>query len=264
MIALALSIALCSTPQKLAFNPVVDLSVTGGLAAAWLTAELALKKPLAPQACRWCETNGFDNAIRSVFHPAMSPSANGNPSADMWSNVFGYGITPLGILGLDALVATADGAFVEAWPVDLTIIAEASLAAITFNQIVKFAAGRSRPYAVGADVAMLKDVADSNLSFFSGHTTFAFALATSAGTVASLRDYRYAWAVWAGAMPLALVSGILRIAADKHWASDVLVGMGAGALFGVGIPLLFHGRVQAFESLRVAPTGNGIMASGRF
>ena len=39
---------------------------------------------------------------------------------------------------------------------------------------------------------------------------------------------------------LALFTGYLRIAADKHYASDVAVGALMGGLFGAGVPLLLH------------------------
>ena len=47
-----------------------------------------------------------------------------------------------------------------------------------------------------------------------------------------------------GICGLALASagtvGALRIVADKHWTSDVLVGTGIGLLSGLGVPYLFH------------------------
>ena len=42
------------------------------------------------------------------------------------------------------------------------------------------------------------------------------------------------------AVPLALATGYLRIAADRHWATDVATGWAVGAAFGVGVPWLLH------------------------
>jgi membrane-associated phospholipid phosphatase len=46
--------------------------------------------------------------------------------------------------------------------------------------------------------------------------------------------------VWATGFSLAAFVGYLRIAADKHYMSDVLVGAATGTAAGVLIPLLFH------------------------
>jgi len=38
------------------------------------------------------------------------------------------------------------------------------------------------------------------------------------------------------------VVGVLRIAADMHWASDVLTGAAVGTAVGAGLPVLLHAR----------------------
>jgi membrane-associated phospholipid phosphatase len=264
MLSILLAATLSAAPAKLKWEPKIDIPVTAGLAGAWLVTEFALKKSFAPKTCQWCDTNGFDEGIRKAFNPTLTPSASGISGPEVWSNVFAYGLVPLGTLGVDALAAGLDDAFLENWPIDALLIAEATLSATAVNQLVKFTVGRSRPYATGATAADLKDPADANLSFFSGHTTWAFALATSAGTVATLRGYRHAWMVWAAGLPLAATTGILRMGADKHWMSDVLVGAGVGTLFGVGIPVLFHGRQEQPLAFRVSPFPGGAMVSGQF
>jgi membrane-associated phospholipid phosphatase len=60
--------------------------------------------------------------------------------------------------------------------------------------------------------------------------------------------------------------------ADKHYLTDVLVGALAGSAFGVGVPLLLHGRQQETTqpqratdvSMRVSGGIGGVMLSGRF
>ncbi len=67
------------------------------------------------------------------------------------------------------------------------------------------------------------------------------ALSKASGTPrASLRGYRGAPYVWALGVPLALLSGYLRIAADRHYTSDVLLGAALGSLFGGLVPWLLH------------------------
>jgi membrane-associated phospholipid phosphatase len=101
------------------------------------------------------------------------------------------------------------------------------------------------------------------MSFFSGHTTWAFALAASSGTVASMRGYELAPVVWAVGLPLAAATGYLRIAADRHYLSDVLVGAAVGTAVGIGFPRLMHGR-QPELSVGASASPAAITVAGRF
>ncbi|HXK19271.1 MAG TPA: phosphatase PAP2 family protein, partial [Polyangiaceae bacterium] len=38
----------------------------------------------------------------------------------------------------------------------------------------------------------------------------------------------------------ALVTGVTRLAADRHYATDVIMGLGVGFGFGYGVPALLH------------------------
>lgn len=83
-------------------------------------------------------------------------------------------------------------------------------------------------------------------AFWSGHTTI---VAASAGLVCANHQYIPLWgssAADAGACGLAstaaLVTAVSRLAADRHYASDVIVGLGIGFGFGYGVPTLLHYR----------------------
>jgi membrane-associated phospholipid phosphatase len=59
--------------------------------------------------------------------------------------------------------------------------------------------------------------------------------------------------------------------ADKHYLTDVLVGAAAGTLFGVGVPLLLHGRAssdgptpRSNVSMRMSGVPGGLLLSGQF
>ncbi len=255
-----------AAPHKLRWEPRADLPVTGALVTGWLLSESVFKKSLAAPACRWCETNAFDNTVRSVFNPNLSPSPDGLAGPNVASNLVGFVALPLSMLGLDALLSWRDGVFLEAFPVDALLMVEATFSALGLNQFVKFAVGRGRPYTVGASPELLAqghDLSDNNLSFFSGHSTFSFAAVASAATLASLRGYRYAWVLWAVGIPMATTTAILRLAADKHWATDVLLGSTIGLATGILMPTLLHGRIGPVEA-RFTPTGDGVSVSGRF
>jgi membrane-associated phospholipid phosphatase len=108
---------------------------------------------------------------------------------------------------------------------------------------LKYAAARKRPCVRELPPGTALEGGD-NLSFPSGHTALAFSLATASGTVATLRGYRSAPYVWGAGMALAAFTGYLRMAADQHYASDVVVGALVGSLVGWAVPYLLHRRIR--------------------
>jgi membrane-associated phospholipid phosphatase len=235
-------------PHALEYDLTRDLVITGSAAALWATSEI-LKSTLAPAACRWCTPPGFDVAARDALR-----WDEGRGTADVLSYVSALGLAPLAVFGLDALAAHDAGDAGGFW-VDALVIAEATALAMALNQTVKFLVARERPFVNAlpeAERRLTAMPADNDLSFYSGHTAFPFALAVAAGTVAEQREYRLAPAVWASGLTLAAVSGYLRIAADKHYLSDVLTGALLGGAVGVAVPLLLHPRREAGDSPRVA------------
>jgi membrane-associated phospholipid phosphatase len=183
--------------------------------------------------------NGLDSWARDQLKWSNTGTAN------TMSFATAYLLSPLVGLGLNAFAAGHDhhlsNFYTDGW-----LIAEATLVAANLSQFTKFAVGRERPFVHDLSPAEKSNTAqptDNNLSFFSGHTTVAFAIAASSGTLASLRGYRAAPLVWAVAMPVACISSYLRIAADRHYLTDVLVGAVVGTGVGVAIPWLLHPRI---------------------
>lgn len=159
-------------------------------------------------------------------------------------------------MSLTAASAGNDKA-IDGFPLDALLITEATFIAGALNQAAKFAFARERPFVHflprGDDGARSSD---DNLSFFSGHTTLAFALATSAGTVSTMRGYSLAPVVWASGLSLAVSVGYLRVAADQHYLTGVLTGAAVGTVIGVGVPLLFHSPYSSSSSAS-APGATG-------
>lgn len=185
---------------------------------------------LSPTACRWCTTNGFDRSAQASLRWA-SPAL-----ADDLSDGMAFVAVPLVAGGAMLGLPAANGGSNEWFP-NVLYVAEAVAITGALNQGVKLGVARQRPSTEGSS--------DDNLSFYSGHTALAFAAVASAGTVVELRGYRGAWAVWAVGIPMATFVGYLRVAGDKHWMSDVLVGAVVGGGTGVLVPLLLHPRVAA-------------------
>jgi len=226
--------------------------VTAAALAFWGGTQL-FESSLAPASCRWCEPGALDSAVRGALR------WNDTAAANTASNVGAYALVPLTSLGLLAAGAQGEGRFGE-MAGNVLVIAESVALAESANQIVKFAVGRERPFVHAlppAGKSSTDNPADNNVSFYSAHTSFAFALAVSTGTVASLRRYRWAPAIWAAGLAGAAAVGYLRIAADRHYFTDVVTGAVAGGAFGLVVPYEFH-RAPAALTLVPAP-GGGVM-----
>lgn len=114
---------------------------------------------------------------------------------------------------------------------------EAMVHASLLTEISKYAFGRQRPYVEdGRDRwlglwGMAKYIGTSRAndftSFFSGHTSAVFSLATVISE--QYRDQR--WVPWV-CYTLAGIEGMTRTVEYKHWLSDVVIGAAVG--FGIG------------------------------
>jgi membrane-associated phospholipid phosphatase len=110
-------------------------------------------------------------------------------------------------------------------------------------------------------------------SFFSGHTTIA---ATSAGLVCANHSRLPLWghpvadaSACALSSTAAVFTGVSRILADRHYATDVLAGFGFGFGIGYAVPVLLHySRVKTDAVLSLSPggpcTGACLRLSGSF
>jgi membrane-associated phospholipid phosphatase len=217
----------------------VDVTVVAIGASGGVLSE-ELKPEIAPSRCRWCAVDELDERVRDALRWRDAAAA------DTTSGITGFVLTPLAAGGLDALAAAHDGV-ARYTGEDILLIAEAGVIAADLTQLTKMLVARERPFvhALSPDRKPLTaQPSDNNLSFFSGHTSVAFALATAAGTVTTMHGYRWAPAVWSVGLVAASTTGYLRIAADRHWLTDVLVGAVVGAAVGISVPLVFHSGVD--------------------
>ncbi|MGE0871550.1 MAG: phosphatase PAP2 family protein [Kofleriaceae bacterium] len=207
---------------------------------AYLVVELGLKEQITPQECRWCRANALDRSIRNalVWEHVKGP--------DQLSNLTGYVGGPVFALG-GLLFSNLDANDNREWLDDALPVLQAGVATGVVNQTFKVIFGRRRPFAEFKGTPT-RARNDWNTSFFSGHTALAFTMATSSGTVASLRGYRSAPYIWAGGFVLATTTGYLRIACDAHYFTDVFTGALIGGAIGVAVPLLFHRDVLTNEA----------------
>lgn len=233
--------------KPLSYDVRLDLSLTLGTAALWGTAYL-LEDRLVPARCRWCDDNGFDARARDALRWA-EPRLAGELS-DVGALV---AMPMLSFAGL-ALAANEEGAARYIWQ-DALFVFEALSVAALLNVIIKFAVARERPYAHHDAFAGQPRGSFERTSFYSGHASRSFALASAAGMVASLRGYRSAPWIWTLGMLIATVVAYARVAGDHHHLSDVLVGAALGSLAGAGIPWLLHRPQAGIGQLSVGAHG---------
>lgn len=121
---------------------------------------------------------------------------------------------------------------------DLAVVAGTFVVNLALLDAVKRLVDRPRPYAHFCRPYRPDDVCDpdAHSSFYSGHASTSFSMAVSAGMLSHYHGYRNEGWVWATGMTLATTTGILRIAADKHYFTDVAAGAAAGMLTGWLIP----------------------------
>ena len=177
-------------------------------------------------------------------------------AANLASNLGAYAVVPIAGLGLTALAAVREDRLGEMGG-NALVVAESVALAGDLSQIFKFAIGRERPFVhalPAAEKPLTANPADNNVSFYSSHTSFAFAFATASGTVASMRRYRLAPLLWAVGYASAAAIGYLRIAADHHYFTDVLTGAAVGSAVGFVVPYGFH-RSRGAVALVPAPGG---------
>jgi len=107
---------------------------------------------------------------------------------------------------------------------------------------------RFRPFVYNPEVPdHVKLTKDARKSFFSGHTSIAF---TSMIFFASIFSGYYPesqWKpyVWTGSILLASSVGYLRVAAGKHYPTDVLLGALVGSLIGSIIPKIHESNTTS-------------------
>jgi membrane-associated phospholipid phosphatase len=126
--------------------------------------------------------------------------------------------------------------------------------------VVKYAVRRPRPYAYAPDTTAEElGARETTLSFFSGHTSIAFSMASCYSYLFTTRhpQSRFVAPVWIGTHALAGLTGMMRVMASKHFTTDVLTGAAVGSTVGLIVPLLHDNASRWFgqdaQGLRLVP-----------
>ena len=203
-------------------------------AALWLGGTAVMQFGV-PTDSRWSSRNGLDTGIRDGLRAG---SASSREDAATASDVLlGLSAGALPLVSIGKVISDRD--CLEAYDM-ATDMAESIALTLFITEATKSIAGRDRPFARDCKDSPPRDAkcdSDRRQSFFSGHSSLAGAGAGLSCAYAIKRNTggegsaaRIApCAVGAG---LALAPGALRLVADTHWSTDVLVGLAVGASVG--------------------------------
>ena len=235
----------------------ISAGIAAGLGLGYALSEIVFKPYLVPNAARWDDRHARSADTLNALDRQGDRARWTRPRVAATVSDVGLGVAALSGFGLTALAGAMGGGRLPDIALDEAIVAESTLAAMALNQTLKFIAGRERPckhFALpSTPVPCGKDARDDNLSWFSGHTTFAAALTASSATVAFLRGYPLApLPLGVGAL-LTGATGYLRVAATKHYVTDVLTGAAVGSAVGFLVPYAFHGRISASSAPSASP-----------
>lgn len=229
------------------------------VSAGALTAVLALRPP--PEQARWRDGILFDGAVRRGLR---LESASDRQLARRVGDVT-YHAAPLLPLIVDPLLAALAARGDGRAALNLELV---GFEAFSYAGLLSFVSTgisvRERPdstecYRQHPDGAGCEFDTEA---FWSGHTSIA---AASAGLVCASHQYMPLWgspaadvSACALAATGALVTGVTRLAADRHYATDVIMGLGVGFGFGYGVPVLLHyARRKPGVTVTVTPSAAG-------
>lgn len=222
----------------------VDLPVTLGAGVAALASELA-KTELPGPACGDCDPQRI-NPLDRLSVGSHSRAARTASDVLLGANL---GL-PLVLDLFDVLGSHPPDGW-RGYGRDVLVLAEVFAVNASLNALVKYAVRRPRPLVYDPDPdafpADERTDPDAALSFYSGHSSFSFAMATAYSYLFTRRHpgSPLIVPVWVLSEGLAATTAALRVAAGKHFITDVLTGAAVGGALGLLIPYLHQRALPA-------------------
>lgn len=230
-----------------ALRPEVDVPVAAVSALA-IVIPTAFARDLIRERCPCdpSEVNAFDRG------------AIGNHSglADVASDV-----TAVAAILVPPLADLVDLGPVRPFWQDAAVFAETLLVNGALTELAKVTVQRPLPRTYAGDPGLLRDPGGYR-SFYSGHTSTTFAALGAAAFTIRERYGERVWP-WIGVGIVGASVGVERVAAGRHFPSDVLVGAAAGLAVGVAVPWL-HARLAPHRLALVPGPANGVALAGVF
>lgn len=229
----------------------VSLPIDGAIiaaSAAGIVVPYALTSRLIHPSCPCspASVNAFDRGV----------IGNDSDTAD-WISTVTVGLTIAVPPVADWLALRRPRLFLD----DLVVFTESLTLNGALVTLAKFTVQRPIPR-VYSDPTLVDDP-HSYRSFYSGHTSLAFAALSTASVTLNAR-YGLTWQPWAATVVIGIGVATERILAGYHFYTDVLVGAAAGAAVGtlVGLIHLRAGRLRFSTFRPAAGLGAGIALGG--
>jgi len=193
-----------------------------------------------PEGCDRNDLNFIDRPFAGTYDKSWSTASDWAAAA--------MAVAPSIMLAIDSDIPVAIN--------DSLVIYESALLAFTLSGLSTQATGRARPYVYGDEAPASQRLGgEGALSFFSGHTSFAFALASSTFWTYRRRHPTSAgqWWVLGTGLSAAAFVGLARIEGGNHFPTDVVAGAAVGAGIGTLVPFLHQAPVY----ISAAPRDGG-------
>ncbi len=230
----------------------VDVPLLATALGATLGAHLKFQSLKTPSPSEWKGVSllPLDRPYKGVY----------SRTAADWSNYLSLtAAAPLMISGISGYPTKN---FKPLW-IDFVMLTEALSLSSALNLWVRASLLKPRPFVYSAQAPTVdKNKPEAFHSFYSGHSSAAFLVATFTGTTFQHRHPKSRWVpwVWTGSMTLASSIAGLRVWAGKHYPTDILVGALVGSAFGYLIPQLHQHREKRGLSLNISPKTASVQA----
>ncbi len=232
VLALVIALAAPARAQPSDTERLVHLGGMIGFGGLYLAVEFPWKLRFASKECTWCDPPGIDRGIRDALHWKR------RLVAARTSDVLGFAVSPIVLASL-TIAASGEHRSLRRTFDDVSPMIESAIIVSLMQSTTKYIVRRSRPFVRYAPPGRLY-YHDDNTAFWSGHTSAVFAETFACGIIAHERGYKLEPAIWATGITIGVVTGYLRLAADMHYASDVVVGVLLGIGVGTAVPYLLH------------------------
>lgn len=236
------------------FHP-VEYVATGAMLGAALYIEFGIE---TASTAKWTGPILFDQWVRGAKF--KSREARDSSFMNTFSDVTLF-VPQIGAIVFDPGVPLVKGEFETFWQMSMINAEAFGITEILTRWPIK-TAGRERPDAYECRTSDPNYSKMCNrgpyASFPSGHTSFAFtgaALTCAHHHALKLYGNKIAdWSACIASMAMATGTAVSRVFMDRHWFSDIFVGVSIGLAAGFGVPYLLHYRAPFLEAKPVRAT----------
>ena len=248
-------------------NPLWDGIAAGALGAATLVVQFGVPNPSQP---KWSST-GVDDWVRGWLRIS---SESGRNAAAFTSDVFVYTLAAAPFINAFFVAGWEHERMDIAWK--LAALDAETLLTVTFITLsLQKLTARERPFvkACQTDPTLSEcSIGGKYASFPSAHTSVVFAaVALECFHHGFLDTSHTGWGAAVCPLTIAVATGtaILRVAADRHWVTDVFAGAVLGGALGYAIPALHIAFASKKDSgavilPAVSTSYLGMQLAGRF